>query len=182
MSSEQDASASQPPAGEGPETKASSKLAEVAEFIDDEGRVWRPQLNLWHVKRFQQETGVGLFATTAEAVAGVPTPTEDGQMQLSPADVETMVAKMCGGLDNMPTLLWLGCEEQAKARGVTEAEFGAAIRKSLGEAIIAAMLAVFELFPSTSKLSRLLQEVADEEGIADPFPTRAAGRGSKSTG
>lgn len=144
--------------------------AEYAQFTDARGRVWTPRYTLLDVRRFMDRTGVGLFASTARAIAKLPAPGPDGRMTLTQEHIEAIVSEFCGGLDNLPVLLFLGCREQAVERDVGEDDFCAAIGgEQLADAYTAAMLAVFRFFPTTSRLAEALAEAGGGGSASIPF-------------
>lgn len=111
----------------------------MRQFTDTKGRTWKVELNVRQVKRVRDALGVDL--------ANVIQAGRDG----------TVAADTLERVANDPVLLadilWILCEGEAKASGVTDDDFGSALAgDSISDATRAFLDELVDFFPGARRL------------------------------
>ena len=108
-------------------------------FKDNAGRTWCVALNVHQMKRIRAKAGIDLVNVIAL----------DPKGNLDAGLVERIAADPCLLVD----ILWVCVEDEAKAAGVTDEDFGRSLAGDSIEAATAALLdELVDFFPGTKRL------------------------------
>lgn len=111
----------------------------MKQFTDTKGRVWDVELNVRQMKRVRDVLGVDLVNVIQ---AG-----KDGAVATDTLD------RVANDPIILVDILWVLCEEQAKAAGVTDADFGSSLAgDSISEATRAFLDELVDFFPGARRL------------------------------
>ena len=108
-------------------------------FSDRRGRTWEVELNVAQMKRVRSSLGVDLVNVIAV----------NGDGTLKTTLIDDIVNDPCLLVD----ILWVVCEKQAKAQGVTDEDFGASLAgDSIEDATRAFLDELVDFFPGARRL------------------------------
>jgi hypothetical protein len=108
-------------------------------FTDAKGRAWEIELNIRQMKRVRDILGVDLV--------NVIQTNKDGSVATDTID------RVANDPIILVDILWVLCEEQARAAGVTDADFGSSVAgDSISEATRAFLDELVDFFPGARRL------------------------------
>ena len=108
-------------------------------FKDNKGRTWEIALNVWQMKRLRDTLGIDLVNVIGTSA--------DGSVKVD------LIDRIANDPVLLVDILWVLCEGQAKAAGVTDDDFGSSLAgDSISDATRAFLDELVDFFPGARRL------------------------------